>query len=128
MENELAPTYGDLVLPPPPILEDLRRAMGHTLKQAKRMNLAAMTPQNALAQSAYCLANPGVEYLAYAPSAGTFWVDLSSGLGRTFVVEWLNPRTGAVLAGASVAGGSSRHSFTAPVNDDGAVLYLKSTD
>ena len=127
MENELAPTYGDLVLPPPQILEDVRRAMAHTLKQANRMNLAAMTPRNDLAQTAYCLANPGVEYLVYAPSAGTFWVDLSSRVGRTFAVEWINPSTGAILAGANVAGGSSRHSFTAPLNDDGAVLYLKST-
>ena len=101
--------------------------MGHTLRQAKRMNLAAMTPRNALAQTAYCLANPGVEYLVYAPSAGTFWVDLSSGSGRIFAVEWINPRTEAILAAANVAGGSSRHSFTAPLNDDGAVLYLKST-
>ena len=101
--------------------------MGHTLRQAKRMNLAAMSPRNALAQTAYCLANPGVEYLVYAPSAGTFWVDLSSGSGRRFAVEWLNPRTGTLLAGGIVAGGSSRHSFTAPLNDDGAVLYLKST-
>ena len=58
------------------------RAMGHARSQAERMDLSAMTPQTALTQTAYCLANRGVEYLVYAPNAGTFWVDLSGGSGR----------------------------------------------
>jgi hypothetical protein len=39
--------------------EGARKAMGHTLTCAKRMNLATMTPRNDLASSTYCLANPG---------------------------------------------------------------------
>ena len=70
MENELVPTREDSVLPAPEILEDVRQAMGHTLKQATRMNLAAMTPRNALAQTEYCLANPGVEYPHLRPAGG----------------------------------------------------------
>ena len=44
-----------------------RRAMGHTLAYANRMNLATMTPRDNLASSGYCLANPGEEYLIYLP-------------------------------------------------------------
>jgi hypothetical protein len=106
-------------------LEPARRAMGHTRARAERMDLAAMTPQTALAETAYCLANPGVEYLVYAPDAGTFWVDLSGGSGRTFVVEWINPRTGDVAPGGGVLGGNARQSFSSPLNSDGSVLYLK---
>jgi hypothetical protein len=115
MENELA---WDLEL--------VRRAMGHARAQAERMDLAAMTPQPALAETAYCLANPGAEYLVYAPNGGTFSVDLSSASGRTFAFEWINPVTGAVFPGGGVLGGNTRQSFSSPLNDSGAVLYLKS--
>jgi hypothetical protein len=114
MENELAAD-----------LEAVRQAMSHTRRQAERMDLAGMTPQNGLSQTAYCLANPGTEYLIYAPSAGTFWVDLSAGGGKRFSVEWINPRTAATTRLADLPGGNSRQSFTAPFNDSGAVLYLK---
>ena len=50
-----------------PEFEFCRRAMGHTLAYANRMNLAAMTPRDDLASSGYCLANPGEEYLIYLP-------------------------------------------------------------
>ena len=107
-------------------LEPARRAMGHARSQAERMDLSAMTPQTALTQTAYCLANRGVEYLVYAPNAGTFWVDLSGGPGKTFVVEWINPRTGEIIPGGGVLGGNARHLFSSPLNDFGSVLHLKS--
>ena len=52
--------------------------MKATLTIANQMNLVAMTPQNALSSTAYCLANAGKEYLVYAPSGGTFTVNLST--------------------------------------------------
>ena len=107
-------------------LEPARRAMGHARSQAERMDLSAMTPQTALTQTAYCLANRGFEYLVYAPNAGTFWVDLSGGPGKTFVVEWINPRTGEIIPGGGVLGGNARHLFSSPLNDFGSVLHLKS--
>lgn len=44
--------------------EGVRRAMGHTLRYANRMNLKDMLPRGDLATTAYCLANPGEEYLS----------------------------------------------------------------
>jgi hypothetical protein len=86
--------------------------MGHARALAERIDLPAMTPQPALTETAYCLASPGVEYLVYGHNAGTFWVDLSSGSGRTFTVEWIDPRTGEVVPGAAYSaampGSSSR--------------------
>lgn len=103
--------------------EPVRRAMGHVLRYARRMNLAAMTPQEKLASSGYCLANPAkerAEYLVYLPDGGTVTVDLSAA-GGMLAVEWCDPKTGNVIA-AAVAGGAPRE-FSAPFPGD-AVLYL----
>jgi hypothetical protein len=108
-------------------LEPVRRAMGHARALAQRINLAAMTPQNALAETGYSLVDPGVEHVVYAPGGGTFWVDLSKGSGKTFAVVWINPRTGAETPAPGVLGGNMRHDFSAPLNDSGAVLHLKRT-
>jgi hypothetical protein len=83
-----------------------------------------MTPQNALASSGYCLANPGREYLVYAPNGGAVTVDLEGAEG-TFAVEWLNPSMGEQIAGTPVEGGS-RVSLQPPFYGD-AVVYLSGT-
>lgn len=98
-----------------------RPAMGHTRAYAERMDLAAMTPQNDLASSQYCLANPGQEYLVYLPKGGTVNVDLTAASAK-LAVEWFNPRSGDKQGGEKVAGGAMR-SFSAPFDGD-AVLYL----
>ena len=130
-----------------PKWESSRRAMGHTLAYANRMNLAAMTPHDNLASSRYCLANPREEYLIFLPFE-THWLesarfirrfkrpisnfrrifkrtvtlDLSDASGD-FRVEWFNPSGGGITEGTPVKGGRS-HSFTAPFRGD-AVLYLR---
>jgi hypothetical protein len=81
-----------------------------------------MTPQNSLASTAYCLADPGLEYLVYQPAAGPFAVTLAKG---KYSVEWFNPATGATSAGGAV-NGEAKVNFTPPFGGD-AVLYLKST-
>jgi hypothetical protein len=94
---------------------------------ARRMNLAAMTPQDKLASTGYCLANPakeGAEYLVYFPDGGRVTVDLSAAEGR-LAVEWCEPKTGNVAAAAAVAGGAPRE-FSAPFSGD-AVLHLVAT-
>jgi hypothetical protein len=104
--------------------EDARRAMGHTLDYANRMNLAAMTPQPALCSTRYCLAaasGSSAEVLAYLPSGGTATVNLAGASG-TLKVEWFDPATGAVVRGGTTDGGATR-SFTAPFGRD-AVLYI----
>jgi hypothetical protein len=130
-----------------PKFESCRRAMGHTLTYANRMNLATMKPHAELASTGYCLANPGENYLVYvpfdavriesAPLAEKFrgpirnfrWrfkqtvtLNLSAASGA-FFVEWFNPSTGETQRGAPVEGGGG-YSFTAPFGGD-AVLYLQ---
>jgi hypothetical protein len=98
-----------------------RAAMGQTLAFARRVDLAAMTPEPSLASTGYCLAGPR-EYLVYAPAGGRVTVDLSAVRGR-LVVEWFRPATGAASPGGTVAGGG-RRTLRAPFRGD-AVLYLR---
>jgi len=102
----------------------LRRAMGDVLRLARRMNLAAMTPQGKLASTGYCLANPSrknPEYLVYLPDGGKVTVDLSATPGP-LVAEWFDPKTGKTVKDDSAVGGARRE-FKAPFAGD-AVLYL----
>jgi hypothetical protein len=89
------------------------------------LDLARMTPQPGLASTTNCLARADAtdaEYLVFAPSGGTFTVNLSA-TTNTLNVRWLNPSTGALTNAAAVAGGSSARAFTAPFSGD-AVLHL----
>lgn len=99
----------------------VRASLGHTRAYADRMNLAAMTPQEALASTGYCLANPGKEYLVFVPGGGEVTVDLSAASGE-FQVEWMHPVEGKITTGAASSGGAKR-TFKAPFEGD-AVLYL----
>jgi hypothetical protein len=67
-----------------PQFEPLRRNLGHTLRYARKVNLAAMTPQGELASTGFCLAEPGQEYLVYLPEAART-VDLSAASGSVAV-------------------------------------------
>jgi hypothetical protein len=105
--------------------DEVRRNLGYTCGYAKNLNLAAMTPFTDLASSAYCLASPGNEYLVYLPEGREVTVDLSA-TAKALIVEWFDPKSGAMQRGATVTGGM-RRSFHAPFDND-AVLYLKLTD
>ncbi len=100
----------------------VRQSLGLCLDYANRVDLASMTPQNRLASTTYCLANPGSAYLVFAPAGGTFTVDLSAAAGQ-LGVQWLNIRTGKHSDGAEVTGGTSE-SFKAPFPGP-AVVYIK---
>ncbi len=100
--------------------EAARKAMGDTLIYAKRMNLAAMTPQGSLSSTGYALASSGSEYLIYQPSSGRFTVNLAAG---QYTYEWFNPSNNVIASTGTISGGSQ--SFTPPFSGD-AVLYLKS--
>ena len=110
-----------LVLDPHSGLDETLRVMGHTRTYAEKMNLAAMTPQNGLASTQYCLANPGKEYLVYLPSGGKVSVDLTAAKG-VLAVEWFNPSVGKTTRTGTIPGGARRN-FTVPFAGD-AVLYL----
>ncbi|MDO8522827.1 MAG: glycosyl hydrolase [bacterium] len=98
-----------------------RNALKYIQIYAKKMNLAAMTPQGALTSTGYALANVGTEYLIYQPKSNTaFTLNLAVG---TYAYEWFNPTTGLIVQTSSVSGGATK-SFTAPFSGD-AVLYLK---
>ncbi len=102
--------------------EGVRRAMGQTRVYADKLNLAAMTPQNDLASTKYCLADPGRAYLVYLPSGGSVTVDLSAAAGE-LKSEWLHPVEGKITPGAAVSGGAKR-TLNAPFPGH-AVLYLR---
>jgi hypothetical protein len=105
--------------------EPLRNALGRVRTYADKADLAAMTPQNALASTAYCLANPGREYLTYQPkTASPFTVSLKAG---AYHYEWFNPTTGVVASSGEFMAGAGDKTFTAPFAGD-AVLYITTAD
>jgi hypothetical protein len=112
---------------PDPYYEILRINMGYTRVFADKMNLAAMTPQPALASSGYCLASAApkaAEFLVYLPQGPWVTVDLG-GISGMLSVEWFNPSTGATIKGKTIAGGAKR-ALQAPFGGD-AVLHMVGT-
>jgi hypothetical protein len=107
-----------------PAMVETRSALGHTRAYATRMNLAAMVPRNDLSSTAFCLADPGSEYLVYQPDDGGFTVTLTA---RTYACEWFDPVQGSVAGTGIVEAAGGDCSFTAPFAGD-AVLYLKAAD
>jgi hypothetical protein len=87
----------------------------------KKMNLAAVTPRGELTSTGYALANPGSEYLVYAPSGGSFTVNLAGG---GYFFERVNPSNGTIISSGSFSPASGDRSFTPPFSGD-AVLYIK---
>jgi len=106
----------------PATMEAARLAMGHTLRYAEKMNLAAATPSKEVSSTRYALGDPGKEYLVYQPEAGkSFTVNLKAGKYR---LEWFNPDSGKVQEESSLEADRSSKTFKAPFAGD-AVLYLK---
>ena len=107
--------------------DNFRDNLGYILRYSRKLNLAKVTPRNALSSTGFCLAqtpSTGAEYLVYAPSGGALTQDLSAmPKSRTLSVEWFNPATGTTTSQNPIAAGSSSQSFTPPFSGD-AVLYL----
>jgi Putative collagen-binding domain of a collagenase len=110
--------------------DNFRDNLGYILRYSRKLNLADVTPQKSLSSTGYCLAqtpSEGAEYLVYAPSGGSFTVDLSAMPGsRMLAAEWFNPSTGESRAAKPIAAGSSAERFIPPFSGD-AVLYLADT-
>src|SRR5260370_25510040 len=88
--------------------DKFRSSMGFAQQYVNaKMDLLKATPQGSLSSTGFCLADnaaTGAEYLVYAPSGGTFTVNLSA-TTPSLNVEWVNPATGARTArGASERG------------------------
>jgi hypothetical protein len=111
-------------LSPSPTWQDsARTAMGQTRRYSEKMNLAAMVPRSDLAETSYCLADQGKEFLVFQlGNKGEFTVNMSSASG-TFSAEWLNVNTGTTIVDKPVSGGAIR-TFTTPFGGP-AALYLK---
>jgi hypothetical protein len=101
--------------------------MGYILKYSRRMNLSKVSPHHELSSTKQCLAQTppkGAEYLVYAPTGGSFTVDLSAmPPQRKLSVEWFNPATGLTTIEKPIAAGASAQQFIPPFCGD-AVLYL----
>ncbi len=104
-------------------IEGARKAMGDTLRYAKKMNLTAVTPKTQISSTTYALAKPGSEYLIYQSESGSFTVSLKEG---KYNYEWFRPKTGKVISTGTVNAQGGNKSFTPPFSGT-AVLYLKST-
>jgi len=115
---------------PDPRWENFRNNLGYILRYSRKLNLATVTPRGYLCSTKYCLAQTpsvGAEYLAYAPSGGSFTIDLSAmPRSRMLSAEWFNPATGATVSQRAIAAGSSSQTFSPPFDGD-AVLYLVDT-
>jgi hypothetical protein len=121
-----SPTDG-ICAAPDPRWDNFRDNLGYILKYSRKVNLAKIAPHESLSSTKYCLAQTpakGAEYLVYAPSGGSFTLDLSAmPRSRRLALEWFDPSTGATTPGNSIPAGSSSQSFTPPFGGD-AVLYL----
>jgi len=102
--------------------EPLRQSLGVTRRLAERVNLAAMTPQDELASTKYCLAQPGAAYIVYLPDGGEVTLDLSATKER-FDTEWIQPIDGKTTPGEPVTGGDKR-TLKSPLTGP-TVLYLR---
>jgi hypothetical protein len=117
-----SPGYTDPAYNPnDPKWEVIRTNMGYARSYALRMDLANAIPRNDLADTGYCLAVVGSEYLVFLPSGGSVTADLSGVLGSR-TVEWFNPANAQTTAGAPVTGGGTV-TLTAPFSGM-AVVYI----
>lgn len=102
--------------------EPVRRALGDTRYFAQRMNLIRMSPRSDLASTAYCLANPGAEYLVYQPKANqAFWVQVQAG---TYRYEWFKLTAHQPETSGELACSSGQRRFETPFEGP-ALLYLR---
>jgi hypothetical protein len=111
-------------VPPFEFYEPARYAMGETRRYAERMGLIDMEPRADLSSTGYALANPGTEYLVLQPEeAAEFAVGLEPG---TYAAEWHSVATRATTRGDEVTLETAGPvSFTPPLSDGPAVLYLR---
>jgi len=112
--------------PASPVAEwdGIRRQMGYSRAFAERMDLRTAVPHGELASTGFCLADPGREYLVYAPDGGSVTLDLSEASGD-LACEWFSPAEGRSTRGPGARGGSSQE-LEAPFQGE-AVLYVQKT-
>ncbi len=123
--NPAGPIVNGVGTAPDTRWNSVRDNMGAAVVYGNKMNLLATHTNGNLSSTGNVLANTaatGSEFLVYAPSGGSFTVNLSN-TTRSFNVEWYNPTSNTFITAGPIAGGSSSQSFTPPFGGD-AVLYL----
>jgi len=120
----LNPIYMDIVdeLAHDPARTPVRRALGHTLRLARRIDLATSRPRGHVSSTGYALSVGRRQILVYLPRPHAFRVDLRKATGQ-FRVEWFRPATGESSAGKRVRAGAWRR-FQPPFHGP-AVLFLR---
>lgn len=103
--------------------EPIRINLGYARKYADRMDLNRALPHNELCTTSFCLANPGREYLIFAPGGGPIGVDLYA-YSKTYKVEWFDPDSGKAYDGGLVKGGHIWGCELKPPFSGDAVLYM----
>lgn len=109
----------------PTVQTEIKAAMAQTREYANKMPLAGMVPETArsIFSSGYGLSKSCSAYLMYVPSEGSSTIDLSACSSTSmFLVEFMNPVTGAITISRAVSGGASR-TFNLPWTGE-AVVYL----
>jgi len=84
-----------------------------------------MDPADALilAGQAYCLAEPGYNYVLYLPFGGSVTLNLVGATG-SFEAQWFDPQFGGWSSAGTVVGGGTP-SFVGPHGDNDMVLWLR---
>jgi len=83
------------------IWEPVRQAMGAARRFAERFDLAAAVPSDEVSSTRFCLAEPGVKYLAYLPEGDEVFLDLSAAK-KALKVEWNDPLGTRTVSGGDV--------------------------
>lgn len=108
--------------------DNFRDNLGYLVAYSRRLNLNAAHARDPLCSTSYCLGQTpaiGTELLIYAPTGGTFSVNLSSAAGRTMNYEWFDPDSGRVISTGTLAGGNASQAFSTPGSIPAdSVLYV----
>ena len=115
------PQWGDINRGDHPLWDPNRVCMGDTARYARRLDLNNTVPRPDLATTGYCLAHPGVAYLAYGPDGGDIGLDLTEASG-SFRLEWFSVPRGEIV-GTGEATGGSKQTFAPPCEGE-VVLYI----
>jgi hypothetical protein len=88
-----------------------------------RVGLWQLDPDDSLVDSGHCLANPGVEYVAYQPDNKTFTLKVAQAEGG-LAAEWFNALTGETVKAPAIRNGDCRLTPPAAWTNGPAVLHV----